>query len=184
MRNRWLAAFLLAIAAVALAACGSSTTSTTPAPASTGGGATSAAGTGSSSAAAGIKTANTSVGTILETSSGQALYWFAIDTPNKSNCNSTCIQYWPPLEGTPSLASGVSLPGTLGTIMGSNGQTQATYMGHPLYTYVSDTSGKVSGNGINTSGGLWWAMTPNGAKPTTTGSAGSGGSGGGGGYGY
>jgi predicted lipoprotein with Yx(FWY)xxD motif len=178
MRNRWLAASLLAVATIALAACGSSTTSSTPA--STGGaGNTSPAGSGggSTSSAAGIKTASTSVGTILETASGQAIYWFAIDTPNKSNCTGSCLQYWPPVTGTPSLASGVTLPGKLGTITGANGQTQATYMGHPLYTYISDTAGKVSGNGINTSGGLWWAMTPNGTKPSTTGASNSGGSG-------
>jgi predicted lipoprotein with Yx(FWY)xxD motif len=185
MRNRWLAASLLAVAVVALAACGSSTTSAPPA-ATGGGGSTSGAGTGSggtTSSAAGLKTASTSVGTILETASGMAIYWFANDTPAASNCSGTCLSYWPPVIGTPSAASGVTLSGQLGTIKRSDGQLQATYMDHPLYTYVSDSPGKVTGNGINTSGGLWWAMTPSGAKASSSGSSGSGGSGGGG-YGY
>jgi Secreted repeat of unknown function len=42
---------------------------------------------------------------------------------------------------------------------------QATYDGHPLYTYAGDSAaGQVKGNGLNVSGGLWWAMTPAGTK--------------------
>jgi predicted lipoprotein with Yx(FWY)xxD motif len=133
---------------------------------------------------------STSVGTILTTSSGMAVYWFAIDTPTKSNCNGTCLTYWPALTGTPTLASSVSLPGKLGTIKRSNGVLQATYDGHPLYVYKGDTAaGQVNGNGSNASGGEWWAMTPSGAKakksaPSSgSGSSSSSGSGSGG-YGY
>jgi predicted lipoprotein with Yx(FWY)xxD motif len=44
--------------------------------------------------------------------------------------------------------------GKLGTITRSDGSTQATYNGHPLYTYVSDTAlGQAKGNGVNLSGG-------------------------------
>jgi hypothetical protein len=58
----------------------------------------------------------------------------------------------------------MSLPGKWGTISRS-GQLQATYDGHPLYTYKGDTApGQVNGNGLNASGGLWWAVTPSGAK--------------------
>jgi predicted lipoprotein with Yx(FWY)xxD motif len=187
MRNRWLATVLAAAAAaVALAACGSSTTS---APPSTG---NSPAANGSTSgSASGLKTMSTSSGTILVTSSGMAVYWFAPDTSTASMCNSSCASYWPPVIGTPSLASGVTLPDKLGTITRSNGQTQATYDGHPLYTYVSDTSaGQISGNNLNASGGLWYVMTPNGAKIGSTTSGGSGSSpspssgSGSGGYGY
>ena len=36
------------------------------------------------------------------------------------------------------------------------GRKQATYDGHPLYTYVSDTApGQASGNGTNLDGGVW-----------------------------
>jgi len=63
-------------------------------------------------------------------------------------------------------AAGVSLAGKFGTIKRADGTLQATYMGHPLYTYAGDSSaGMVSGNGKNLSGGLWYAMTPSGAKP-------------------
>jgi predicted lipoprotein with Yx(FWY)xxD motif len=121
-------------------------------------------------------------GTVLTTAKGFTIYWFAIDTPNKSNCSGTCAAFWPPLTGQPSAASGANLSGNLGTITRSDGTTQATYNGHPLYTYKADTSpGQVGGNGLNLSGGLWWAETPSGAKLTSKPAASPTGSGG---YGY
>jgi len=167
MRSRWWAAPVLAAAVIGLAACGSSSPSSSSAP----------AGSGSTASGSQIKTASTSVGTILENSSGHAIYWFAIDTPTKSNCTGSCVTYWPPVKGPVSAASGVSLQGTFGTITRADGTTQATYMGHPLYTYVADSAGQVGGNGKNLSGGFWWAMTPSGSKPSASTSTG-------GGYGY
>jgi predicted lipoprotein with Yx(FWY)xxD motif len=127
-------------------------------------------------------TQSTSRGTVLTNAQGRTIYWFAIDTPTASKCTGVCLQYWPPVIGTPTAASGTSLSKGFGTIKDADGQVQATYDGHPLYTYMGDTAaGQVTGNGLNLSGGLWWAMTPNGAKIST--SSGSGGAGaGGGGY--
>jgi predicted lipoprotein with Yx(FWY)xxD motif len=127
---------------------------------------------------------------VLTTAQGFVIYWFAKDTPTTSNCTGTCASYWPPLTGTPTLGPGVTLKGTLGTIKRAGGVVQATYEGHPLYLFKTDTkAGMDSGNGINTSGGLWWAMTATGAKIKASSSSGSGSSGGSsgsgsGGYGY
>jgi predicted lipoprotein with Yx(FWY)xxD motif len=160
MRNRWWAAPVLAAAVIGLAACGSSTASSSSNPPA-------AAGSTGSASSSQVKTASTSVGTVLVDSQGHALYWFAIDTPTASNCTGTCATYWPPVKGPVTAAAGASLPGTLGTITRADGTVQATYMGHPLYTYAGDSSaGQVGGNGKNLSGGLWWAMTPSGAKPS------------------
>ena len=188
MRNRWWAAPVLAGAAVVIAACGSSSpsstgagagTSTTP-PANTSAPAT----TGSATT---VATRSTGIGTVLVNSQGKTLYWFAIDTPTKSNCSGSCLTYWPPVLGKVTAASGTTLPKGFGTITGSDGKLQATYDGHPLCTYVADSSaGMTSGNGKNLSGGLWWAMTPSGAKlaAAASGSSPSSSSTGGGGYGY
>jgi predicted lipoprotein with Yx(FWY)xxD motif len=179
MGNRWLATSVLAAAAVVgLAACGSSSSpSSTPSAASTPK-ATSAANS-TTVTATGIKLMSVGGRKVLTDSAGFVLYWFALDTPTASNCNGSCATYWPPVIGTPSLASGVSLSGKLGTIKRANGQMQATYDGHPLYTFKSDTSaGMDSGNALNASGGLWWAMTASGSKIHAKGSSGSGGSGG------
>jgi len=185
MRNRWWAAPVLAGAAAVLAACGSSTspgssTGNTSAPATTNSSATSAA----SASTISIGTRSTGIGTVLVNAQGKTLYWFAIDTPTTSKCTGSCATYWPPVIGTPKAAAGSHLTMKFGTITRSGGQLQATYDGHPLYTYAGDSSaGQTGGNGKNLSGGLWWAMTPSGAKPSAKPSA-SASSSGGGGYGY
>jgi predicted lipoprotein with Yx(FWY)xxD motif len=92
--------------------------------------------------------------TVLANAKGFTLYWFAPDTPAKSVCNGSCAAYWPPVHGKPSAGAGVT--GKLGTIKRADGSLQATYNGHPLYTYVSDTApGQARGNNINFNGGLW-----------------------------
>ena len=92
--------------------------------------------------------------TLLTNADGLTLYWFAPDTSVKSACYGSCAAYWPPVTGTPSAGPGVT--GTLGTITRTDGKTQATYDGHPLYTYIGDSApGQDSGNNLNLNGGLW-----------------------------
>src|SRR5215467_10458606 len=124
------------------------------------------AGAGSSSATAGgsgqeLKTTTIHGVTVLTNAKGFTLYWFAPDTATKSACNGSCAQYWSPVPGHVSAGPGVT--GTLGTITRSDGSSQATYNGHPLYTYVSDTSpGHDTGNNLDISGGLWHDVTASG----------------------
>lgn len=95
---------------------------------------------------------------VLTNAKGFTLYWFAPDTPTTSNCNGSCAAYWPPVIGKPAAGPGVT--GRIGTITRSDGKTQATYNGHPLYTYIADSSpGQASGNNINLNGGLWHEVT-------------------------
>jgi predicted lipoprotein with Yx(FWY)xxD motif len=92
--------------------------------------------------------------TVLTNSRGFTLYSFAPDTPAKSACYGSCAAYWPPVTGH--AAAGPGVTGTIGTISRTNGSTQATYDGHPLYTYVGDNApGQDAGNKINLNGGLW-----------------------------
>jgi len=174
MRNRWWAVPILAGGAVLLAACGSSGTP------SASGNTKAASASSSTPAATGsvvISTRSTSHGTVLVNAKGRTLYWFAIDTPTTSKCTGSCLTYWPPVVGKPAAAAGASLPHALGSITRSNGQVQATYDGHPLYTYIGDSAaGDVKGNGKNLSGGLWWAATPSGSK-LSSGASSSGGGG-------
>src|SRR6266705_3136963 len=181
MRKIWGAAGLAALA-LTVSACASSASSSSGTVANT-----PAAGSSSSAAGGSTVTAKT-IGSqqVLVDSQGMTLYWFAIDTPTKSNCSGQCATYWPVVKGPLTAGSGVT--GTLGTITGSDGTKQATYMGHPLYTYVGDSApGQNKGNGLNISGGLWYEMTVSGSTPApgagSTASATST-SGGGGGYGY
>jgi predicted lipoprotein with Yx(FWY)xxD motif len=91
---------------------------------------------------------------VLTNSKGLTLYWFAPDKKNKSVCYGACASYWPPVPGHQKAGPGVT--GTLGTISRSDGSTQATYNGRPLYTYIADSApGQAHGNNVNLNGGLW-----------------------------
>lgn len=178
MRHQWLAAAALAAVALLAAACGSSSTPSTAASASPSAAATNSPSAPSSGAV--VKTATIGSATVLTNAQGLTLYWFAPDTATKSNCNGSCASFWPPLKGPVTAGTGVT--GTLGTITRSDGSMQATYNGHPLYTYVADTAaGEAKGNGLNLSGGVWHEVTVSGAAaPAPSPSSSSGG----GGYGY
>ena len=176
MRNRWCAPAGLAGVALIAAACGSSSTAST-AGAGSSPPAVSSPAAGSSSAA--LKTATVGGAKVLTSATGFTLYWFAPDTATKSNCNGACAHYWPPVKGPATAGEGVT--GTLGTITRSDGSTQATYNGHPLYTYIGDTApGQAKGNGLNLSGGVWHEVTVSGAAaPAASPSSSGGGAGGG-----
>jgi len=101
-----------------------------------------------------LKTGTIDGVTVLTNGKGFTLYSFAPDTPTASKCYGTCAAYWPPVIG--SSAAGSGLPGKTGTIKRTDGSTQLTYNGHPLYTYIGDTApGQASGNRLNLNGGLW-----------------------------
>jgi predicted lipoprotein with Yx(FWY)xxD motif len=127
------------------------------------------------------------LGTILVDSQGRTLYLFGSDSAGKSACFGACASAWPPLRATgkPTAGSGLNAS-LLGTIPRSDGKPQVTYNGHPLYTFVMDTSpGQTNGQGSTAFGGSWFTLTSAGnqvtaTQPTTTTS----GSSGGGGYGY
>jgi predicted lipoprotein with Yx(FWY)xxD motif len=115
--------------------------------------------------------------TVLTSARGFTLYSFAPDTPAKSNCNGQCAKLWPPVKGP---VTGSGIKGNFGTIRRSDGATQATFDGHPLYTYAGDKSpGQATGNGLNAADGVWHEITTSGtAAPAGNSPPG------GGGYGY
>ena len=128
-------------------------------------------------AAGSLKTAKIGAATVLTNSKGFTLYSFALDTPAKSNCNGTCAANWPPVTGA---VTAPGITGTFGTITRSDGSKQATFNGHPLYTFTADTSpGQAKGNGLNAFGGVWHEDTTSGsaAPASSTSSGGGGGSG-------
>ena len=144
-RHRHLAA-LLTMAGLALAAC---TTG--------GGGSTATSGSsGSGSGSITVGTASSGLGTFLTGPDGRTLYMFAKDSANNSACASSCADTWPPLNVTagqqPKAGSGVS--GTLATLTRSDGATQVSYNGLPLYHYKGDAKpGDTNGQGV---GGVWF----------------------------
>jgi predicted lipoprotein with Yx(FWY)xxD motif len=102
-----------------------------------------------------LKTVKIGGVTVLTNASGFTLYWFAADTPTTSKCTGSCAAYWPPVIGNPRAVPGVT--GQLGTIRRSGRTVQATYDGHPLYSYVGDDGpGQANGNDLDLNGGLWY----------------------------
>jgi predicted lipoprotein with Yx(FWY)xxD motif len=162
MRSRLIGLAGIATIGLLAAACSSSPSTT----GSAGNGSTPGAGSSST-----VKTATIGGQTVLTNAAGFTLYWFVPDTSTKSNCTGSCATYWPPVKGPVTAGSGVT--GTLGTITRADGSTQATYDGHPLYTYVADTAaGQAKGNGVNLSGGVWHEMTASGATTSSSGGGG------------
>jgi predicted lipoprotein with Yx(FWY)xxD motif len=154
MKKVWLVPAGLA-AALVIAACGGSSGS-----ASSGGAASSAAPASSAPAAGGsaLKTATIGGATVVTNGKGFTLYWFVPDTAATSKCNGSCATFWPPVTGPATAGAGVT--GKLATITRSDGSAQATYNGHPLYTYVGDHApGQATGNGLNVNGGVWHEVT-------------------------
>jgi predicted lipoprotein with Yx(FWY)xxD motif len=150
MNKVWLAPAGLA-AALMIAACSSTSSggaASSPAPAS------SAPAAGSSV----LKTAKIGGATVVTNAKGFTLYWFVPDTATTSKCTGSCATFWPPVKGPATAGAGVT--GKLATITRADGSAQATYNGHPLYTYVGDHApGQATGNGLNVNGGVWHEVT-------------------------
>jgi predicted lipoprotein with Yx(FWY)xxD motif len=119
---------------------------------------------------------NSSLGKILDDSQGRTLYLFQADTGTKSNCSGACATNWPPVtSANPTVGKGASAS-MIGTAKRSDGKTQVTYNGQPLYTFAGDNSpGDTSGQGVNAFGGLWYALSPTGRQVTASASNSSGG---------
>jgi predicted lipoprotein with Yx(FWY)xxD motif len=108
-------------------------------------------------AGATLKTATIGGITVLTDATGRTLYWFVPDNPTSSACTGSCAAYWPPVAGTPK--AGPAVTGELSTIKRPGGAVQATYDGHPLYTYIGDSGPRQThGNNLDLNGGLWYEV--------------------------
>ena len=163
-----------------LAGCSSSSSPSTPATTgttSTSSPTSSTSATGASGAAL-LKTAtNSTLGTILVTSSGATVYRFDADSasPPTSHCTSSCAAIWPPVPaGSASPTAQGFAQSELGSITRSDGTKQLTVAGWPVYTYTGDTApGQANGQHLNVNGGTWWAVTSSGARASASASAGA-----------
>ena len=163
------AALSLAALALIVGGCGSDSSSSSTATSSSQG--------GSASTVAAAE--NSELGAILVDSKGFTVYAFGKDQGTTSSCYGGCEEAWPPVivKGEPTAGEGAT-SSELGTTERKDGSTQATYAGHPLYTFVEDKEpGEANGNGVTAFGGEWSALDESGSAPS-----GGGGVSGGGGY--
>lgn len=141
------------------AACGSSSS---PSTGTTG----SAAASGSGSSVK-LSTGNVSgLGQVLVDGSGRTLYVFAPDKAKKVTCTGSCASVWPPLKVAsgqkPAISGGVKAS-LVSSVPDPSGGSVVTYAGWPLYLYVADpSSGTAHGQALNSSGGVWYVMSPSG----------------------
>jgi predicted lipoprotein with Yx(FWY)xxD motif len=166
---------IVAVVAVGLAtACGGSSGSNDSSTASTGSNTGSNSGAygaqppaktpASSSSTVSLKTGSGDPGTFLVDSQGRALYLWEADKGKMSACDGACAQAWPPLttDGTPKAGNGVKAS-LLGTTKRSDGTTEVTYNGHPLYYFAGDSgAGQTNGQGNDGFGADWWVVAPSG----------------------
>ena len=113
-----------------------------------------------------VSVANTGLGKILVDGKGQTLYLFEADKGKSSTCKGSCASAWPPLttSGTPTAGAGV-IGAKLGTIRRSDGTSEVTYNGHPLYEYVGDQApGQTTGQGSDDYGAEWYVLSRAGEK--------------------
>jgi predicted lipoprotein with Yx(FWY)xxD motif len=187
--------FAVAVVALVAAGCGSSTThpaasgsagsagsvTTTAPPTTTAPQTTAAPQTPAKSATTmtpvpaavtAIMVGHTSLGSILTDGHGQTVYLFEKDTGAASNCFGACASAWPPVTttaGQPTVVGGGN-QALLGTTMRTDGTTQLTYGGHPLYRFVGDHKpGDTTGQGLKAFGAGWYVLAPSGQKVETGG---------------
>jgi predicted lipoprotein with Yx(FWY)xxD motif len=110
----------------------------------------------------------TSVGTILVNGRGFTVYAFTKDARNKDVCQQLrgCLGVWPPVTSAGNAIAGPGVKSSLiGTITIKGGAKQATYAGHPLYTYVGDSGpGQTRYVNFSAFGGRWPALNSSGQE--------------------
>jgi predicted lipoprotein with Yx(FWY)xxD motif len=166
-----------AAAVIALAACGGSSDSSSSKKTTTTKKSTATTAKGGSATAV-VKTASTSLGTIVVTKDGKAVYTLT-SGGQQVPCTGACLQVWPavtlPAGTTKATGTGVK---NVGTAAGGH----VTINGAPVYTFAGDAgAGATNGEGINSFGGTWNVVKASGGTSggggttaTTTKSSGSG----------
>ena len=98
------------------------------------------------------------LGSILTDSNGNTLYFFSIDADGQSGCTGGCLTAWPVFfKSSPTLDSGLN-SADFGTITRTDGASQTTYKGWPLYYFQNDSkAGDVNGEAV---GNVWFVAKP------------------------
>jgi predicted lipoprotein with Yx(FWY)xxD motif len=161
---------LLTLAAIAgtliLVGCGGSSSDTTD------------TGAPASMSTVGVKHVD-GMGDVLVDASGLALYTPDQEANGKITCTGECTSFWLPLKAGSGKPTG---SGKLDVIRRPDGTRQVALAGKPLYTFVEDGPGKITGEGFKDDFAgktfTWHVALADGGKSDGTTSTGSGG------YGY
>ena len=96
-----------------------------------------------------IDISGTDLGDVVVGPNGMTLYLFVPDAQGESTCYDQCATNWPPL--TESVAAGSGIDASLiGSVERTDGTSQVTYNGWPLYYWANDSEvGDTTGQGVN-----------------------------------
>jgi predicted lipoprotein with Yx(FWY)xxD motif len=100
----------------------------------------------------------------LTDGAGRTVYLWTADHGTTSTCVGACASVWPPVLTTGSPLAGTgAVASELGVTRRSDGSTEVTYAGHPLYYFENDTApGQSAGQGSDSFGAKWWELTASG----------------------
>ena len=102
-------------------------------------------------------------GPILTNDEGLTLYRFDNDSDGVSNCYDECAVNFPPLPAGAVAGDGVDAS-LVGTVERTDGSTQTTYNGWPLYYHAGDGGpGDIDAQGLND---VWWVVGSDGSRVT------------------
>lgn len=117
------------------------------------------------------------LGPVLVDGQGITLYLYSTDRQGQpSRCYDICAVQWPPLivpSGVtkPLVGPGIE-PRLLGTGPRTDGTTQITYNGWPLYLWPPDKApGQANGQALTNAGGVWYVINAAGKAVKSAGSA-------------
>jgi predicted lipoprotein with Yx(FWY)xxD motif len=110
-----------------------------------------------------IKAGDSQCGQVIFDGDDQAIYYFDTESGSKSECDGACAEARPPVltDGDPPATGGANA-NLLGTTERTDGTTQVTYDGHPVYYYAHEGPGAVTCHNVDEFGGLWLAVEPSG----------------------
>jgi predicted lipoprotein with Yx(FWY)xxD motif len=127
-----------AAAAIGLAACGGGNSTADAAP------------SGANAAKAPAVAVKKISGTSVLAYRGHTLYSPTQERRGRITCTGKCVKVWGVVKAS---AKKGSKAGHLGSITRPGGKKQLTYKGRPLYTFVPEGKGKLSGDGLKDSFG-------------------------------
>jgi predicted lipoprotein with Yx(FWY)xxD motif len=119
------------------------------------------AGAGTTGVDGHVTVSSSELGDMLVDDQGMTLYLFTEDVDGQSVCEDDCAAAWPPLIADEPPVAGAGVDGALlDTLERSDGSTQVSYAGWPLYTWAQDQQpGDVTGQGVQD---VWFVVSPEG----------------------
>jgi predicted lipoprotein with Yx(FWY)xxD motif len=121
---------------------------------------------GSTTLATGKAAVKSKTKTVVVNSSGVTLYTLSGESASHLECvSSACFKAWPPykVSATAKLTKAKGMTGTLSKLHRVKSKFyQVMLNGHPLYTFVLDSSkmGLAKGEGVTAFGGTWHVVSP------------------------